>query len=386
MRRIGVVTVARSDFGIYRPVLNEIQSRSGLQLEVYVTGMHLVREFGMTVTEVEEAGYPIIAKPEMIMGSDTPEGVSKAMGLGTIAFAQCFSSHCPDILLVLGDRFEMHAAAVAAIPFNIPIAHIHGGELSFGAIDEVFRHSISKASHIHFPTTQQYAERLMRMGENPSRIVLAGAPSLDNILHEPLPGRSDLEHLLKISLSDGAYLITLHPETRSSTASQEHMEILLDSLSGESRALIFTMPNADHGSRAMFEILNKFCETQKNALLVKNLRTKNYFALMRECTAMLGNSSSGIIESASFQLPVVNIGDRQKGRVRAHNVIDAPFQADEIKAAIRLASSDSFRASLDGLINPYGDGHASKRIVDHLEGLDLDQDLVVKHFYDGGNA
>ncbi len=330
MRIIGVVTVARSDYGIYQSVLRRIQADPDLGLHLIVSGMHLSAEFGSTVKTIEADGYPIGDRIEMLLSSDSPEGIAGSMGLGTMGMAQAYARHRPDILVVLGDRFEMHAAAVAALPFKIPVAHIHGGELTEGAIDDALRHSLTKLSHLHFVSTQEYCDRVVQLGEEPWRVVISGAPGLDNLKETKLLGKAELAKRLDFPL--------------------DHPPLLV--------------------------------KGRSSARIVDNLGTEAYFSLMAIGAAMLGNSSSGIIEAPSFKLPVVNIGTRQQGRVRAANVIDVGYGMDEISEGIRRATQTTFRESLSTLVNPYGIGQAAEKIVDRLKTAVLDERLIQKHFYD----
>lgn len=381
-RVICVVTVARSDFGIYKPILNAIQDSDGLELRLLVTGMHLSDRFGLTVKEIEGDGFPIAARVPMPVEDDDAVGIAKAMGVGTIGCAHAYSAIAPDVIMVLGDRYEMLAATVAAVPFNIPIAHIHGGELTFGAIDDAMRHSITKLSHLHFATTQEYAARIAQLGEEDRRIVVSGAPSLDNLNTIPDILLEDLEAFIGVRLAGSVFLITFHPETRAEMPPEKQISALLHALNDSDATMVFTKPNADTGGLKIIDAIATFCAARDNAVLVDNLGTARYFAMMRRATAMIGNSSSGIIESASFSIPVVNIGDRQKGRLQARNVIDCPIDSDSIRTAIDHAVSPEFRQALAGLENPYGDGTAAGKIVSALQTAPLDQEFVAKTFVD----
>lgn len=382
MRTIGVVTVARSDYGIYLPVLRRIQADPDLHLHLIVAGMHLSPDFGLTVREIERDGFPIGDRVEMLLSSDTPEGIAKSMGLGTIGFAQSYARHRPDVLVVLGDRFEMHAAAVAALPFKIPVAHIHGGELTQGAMDDALRHSITKMSHLHFVATEDYARRVIQMGEEPWRVVVSGSPSLDTLLSTRLLGRKELERRYKLDLAQPFLLVTYHPVTLEVEQLETQMSELLAALDEVGVATVFTYPNADTRSRLVIQMIREYAASRAQAQVVINLGTPGYISAMQIAAAMVGNSSSGIIEAASFKLPVVNIGTRQQGRTRAKNVIDVGYSRAEIVAGIRKALSPEFRASLADLKNPYGDGHAAERIVQRLKEVELDDRLLLKRFHE----
>lgn len=382
MRTVGVVTVARSDYGIYLPVLQRIQEDPDLRLHLIVAGMHLSPEFGLTVRAIEEDGFEVGERIEMLLSSDTPEGVAKSMGLGTIGFAQAYARYRPDILLVLGDRFEMVAAVVAALPFKIPVAHIHGGESTEGSIDEAIRHSITKMSHLHFVATETYARRVIQMGEEPWRVIVSGAPSLDNLRRIRLLSREELQEKYGLDLKAPFLLVTYHPVTLEYEQTEMQVRELLAAMEEIDSPVIFTYPNADTYSRVIIGMIQEFAARRPSAQLVINLGTQGYLSMMQYAAAMVGNSSSGIIEAASFKLPVVNIGNRQLGRVRGKNVIDVGYTRTEILAGIEKALSNEFRTTLSDMVNPYGDGHAAERIVDRLKHVKLNDELLRKRFYE----
>ena len=384
MRTIGVVTVSRSDYGIYLPILRKVQADPELRLHLIVAGTHLSPEFGLTVKAIEADGFEIAERVEMLLSSDTPEGIVKSMGLGLIGFAQSYARFRPDILLVLGDRFEMHAAALAALPFRIPVAHIHGGEITQGATDDALRHSITKLSHLHFVATEEYARRVMQMGEEPWRVIVSGAPGLDNLKSVQYLSRQELEALLGLRLDRDPLLVTYHPVTLEYERTEWQVSELLNALEAFDKPMIFTLPNADVSGRVILGMLESFVKRKPTARLVENLGTQGYFSVMAVAAVMVGNSSSGIVEAPSFKLPVVNIGTRQQGRIREKNVLDVGYSHAEIRAAIAKAVSPDFRAGLKGLINPYGDGHAVERIVRKLKEMKPGDELLVKGFYNMG--
>lgn len=384
MRTIGVVTTSRADYSIYTPALRRIHADKDLSLMLYVGGMHLVREFGYTVQHIEADGFPIVARIEHLLASDTPQGIAHSTGLGVMGFANAFTQQRPDILLVLGDRFEMFAAVVAAVPFTIPIAHIHGGEATEGLIDEAIRHAITKMSHLHFASTEQYAQNLRQMGEEAWRVTVSGAPALDNLNTLELFTVKDFHARFGIDLSVPTALVTFHPVTLEHEDTKHHIQTLLAALGQVGMQVIFTAPNADTHGRIVMDAIHHFVAKHENAYLVKNLGLEGYFSLMKWASVMVGNSSSGIIEAASFGLPVVNIGNRQKGRIHAQNVLDIPTEEGAIVDAMRLAISPPFRQALAGLVNPYGDGHASERIVTGLKNVSLNPMLIKKHFVRAG--
>jgi UDP-hydrolysing UDP-N-acetyl-D-glucosamine 2-epimerase len=379
---IGVITAARSDYGIYVPVLRRILSEPDVRLHLVVTGMHLSPEFGLTAETIESDGFEIGDRVEMLLSSDTPEGTAKSMGLGTIGMAQSYARKRPDILVVLGDRFEMHAAALAALPFKIPVAHIHGGELTEGAIDDALRHSMTKLSHLHFVSTEQYARRVIQLGEEPWRVTVCGAPSLDNLDSLKLLDRQELEKQYGLSFDQLPLLVTYHPVTLEYEQTEWQMRELLGALSSFGMPIIFTLPNADTGGRTILRMIKEFVKMRPATQLVDNMGTQRYFSVMANAAAMVGNSSSGIVEAASFKLPVVNIGSRQHGRVRAANVIDVACDRSEIVKAIERAIQPDFRESLRDLENPYGRGQAAEKIVKRLKTVVLDETLMRKQFQD----
>lgn len=382
VRTIGVVTVGRSDYGIYLPILRKIQEEPDLTLYLIVAGMHLSPEFGLTVQMIETDAFEIAERVEMLLSSDTPEGIAKSMGLGMIGFAQAYARFRPDILLVLGDRFEMHVAVVAALPFKIPVAHIHGGEVTEGAIDDALRHSITKLSHLHFVSTQEYARRVVQMGEEPWRVVVTGAPSLDNLRTLKLLSLGELGNRFGLRLARPPLLVTYHPVTLEYERTEWQVKELLRALEAFDLPIVFTAPNADTNRRVITRMIEEFIKGHPSAWLVPNLGSQGYFSTMACAAAMVGNSSSGIVEAPSFGLPVVNVGIRQQGRVRSANVIDVGYDRNEIITGIRQAIAPEFRARLRSLRNPYGDGRASDVIVKHLSETVLDEHLIIKRFAD----
>lgn len=382
MKTIGVVTVSRSDYGIYLPILRQIQADPNLNLRLIVTGTHLSPSFGMTIQSIEADGFEVSDQIDMLMSSDSPESISKSMGLGTIGFSQIFGRAQLDILMVLGDRFEMHSAAIAALPFKIPIAHIHGGELTEGAIDNALRHSITHLSHIHFVATEESRTRVIQLGEEESRVLVTGAPSLDNLHITDLLTKEELEAQCGWKLREPPLIVTYHPVTLEYEQTEWQIEELLAALEDFKKPLIFTGTNSDTAGRVIWSRVQKFVDSHAEAWTVDNLGTTRYFSLMACAAAMVGNSSSGIIEAPSFGLPVVNIGSRQQGRTRGANVIDVGYWRQEISNGISAAIETDFRNSLRNLPNPYGNGRASQIIVSHLKSLTLSHDLITKRFID----
>ncbi len=382
MRSIGVVTAGRSDYGILLPILQRIRTDSEFKLHLIAGGMHLSPEFGLTAREIEEDGFTISERVEMLLSSDTPEGVSKSMGLGLIGFAQAYGRFQPDLLLAVGDRFEMAAAVMAALPFKIPVAHVHGGEISQGAMDDALRHAMTKLSHLHFVSTPEYGRRVMQMGEEPWRVIVSGAPSLDNLRSIRLLSKDQLQERFGLPLKQLPLLVTFHPVTMEYERTEWQIGELLQALGSVDLPILFTRSNADTHGRIINQRIEAFTQSHPNTHLIDSLGTTGYFSLMTIAAAMVGNSSSGLVEAPSFGLPVVNIGTRQQGRLRAKNVIDVGYTRQEIIGGIKKAIAPEFRTGLKGLANPYGDGTAAERIVKRLKEIPLDNRLIMKRFAD----
>jgi UDP-hydrolysing UDP-N-acetyl-D-glucosamine 2-epimerase len=381
VRRIAIVTASRAEYGVTRALLECIQGHSDLELRLLVSGTHLSPQHGMTVRAIEQDGFNIADRIEILLSSDTPQGISKSAGLAVMGFAQAFSKSRPDLLVVSGDRFEMHAVALAALPFMIPVAHLSGGELTEGAIDDALRHSLTKLSHLHFPATGEYARRIMQLGEEPWRITVAGEPSLDQLATMRFLSREELEKRFSLRLDKPFVLVTFHPVTLEYEEAGHQIKELLAAIESSRIPAVFTMPNADTGNHVIGKQIQQFVAEHEDARLVDNFGIHAYFSMMKRAAAMVGNSSSGIIEGASFELPAVNIGTRQDGRTRARNVIDVGYSRDEILGGLSKALSPEFHESLRGLINPYGTGNASQIITDRLRSVELGDKLIRKKFY-----
>lgn len=382
MRTITAVTVARSDLGIYLPVWRRIAAEPDLRLEIVAAGAHLVDEFGRTERDIAAAGFDVVDRVETLLAEDSPAAIAQSIGLGVRGFAAAFARRRPDLLLALGDRHEMLAAVAAALPLTIPVAHLHGGEISEGAIDDSIRHAITKMSHLHFVATADYRRRVIQLGEEPWRVTVSGAPGLDNLRTLALLDREVLERRIGMPLHPPPLLVTFHPVTLEYDRNESQIDELLAALTAIDMPVVFTYPGADAGSRAIVGAVERFVGDSPRMRCVNSLGSQAYFSLLRIAAAMVGNSSSGIIEAASFELPVVNVGNRQRGRLRAANVIDAECRREEIFRAIHTAVTKPFRESLRRLQNPYGDGRAAERIVPVLRDAPLDQRLLVKRFYD----
>lgn len=380
-RAIGVVSVGRSDYGHLVPVLEEIRRAPDLTLTLFVAGMHLSPDFGSTVRMIEADGWPIAERIDMLERDDSPEGVARSTGNGVRGFAAAYARHRPDVLVVLGDRFEMLAAAVAALPFTIPVAHIHGGEVSEGAMDNQIRHAITKLSHIHFASAPGPARQIARLGEEPWRIHTVGAPGLDRLRAVKRLSREEVAEQLGLSRPRPWLLVTFHPVTLEYGETEAHVDELLAALDKVDGVMVITYPNADTAGRTVIRRVEEFAARSARVRLVPNLGDRVYLSLLEHADVMVGNSSSGLIEAPSFGLPVVNIGDRQRGRLRGPNVIDVAADREAIVRAVEAALAPGFRERLRGLPNPYGDGHAAGRIVRVLTEVALDARLLQKRLH-----
>lgn len=382
-RRVCVVTGTRAEFGLLRWLMEAINIDPQLTLQVVVTGMHLSPEFGSTYEEIEEAGFSIDAKVEMLVSSDTSVAITKSTGLGMIGFADAYSRLAPDMVVVLGDRFEIFAAAAAAMIAGIPIAHIHGGETTEGAFDEAIRHSISKMSHLHFVAAEEYRRRVIQLGENPARVFTVGGMGIDALEKIDLLTRDELESVLGLELSDRNLLITFHPVTLDGRESSlEQFRELLTALDDfEGITLIFTMPNADTGGRELSEMVEAFVQANPAAYLFTSLGQLRYLSCMAQMDGVVGNSSSGLTEAPYFNIGTVNIGDRQKGRLRATSIIDCEPNSESIKSAIRMLYSPEFSRDLIDGYKPYGSGGAVNAIINTLVSTSL-TNIQKKEFYD----
>jgi len=375
MRKIAAITGTRAEYGILQPVFKAIESHQSLSLSLIVTGSHLSPAFGNTIDEIERDGFQIADKIDIIPESDSGKDAAISIGKCIMGMTDALQRIQPDIILILGDRGEMLAGGIAGVYMNIPIAHLHGGEVS-GSIDEGIRHAITKLSHIHFPATRESARRIIRMGEEKERVFLVGAPGLDSILNEPLIPIEDLRG--QFELNGNFILLVQHPVVTEIDAIEKQIRATMEAVMSMGIQTIVLYPNADSGSQAIIRVINEF-DNPPMIQIVKSLPHKIYLSLMKYARVLVGNSSSGIIEAPSFHLPVVNIGTRQQGRQRAINVIDVNCNREKIVEAIRFALCDrEFKAKVKSCKNPYGDGMASKRIVDVLSSIEIDNNLLQK--------
>lgn len=382
MRRVGVVTTSRADYGIYLSVLRRLQAHPEVDLVLYVSGTHLSRMHGLTIERIREDGFTAIEPIDVLLAGDSPGCASKAMGLGMIGFAQAYERTRPDLVVVLGDRFEMFAAAAAAVPFNLPLAHIHGGETTQGAIDDVFRHAISKMSHLHFVSTAHYGRTLEAMGEEAWRVEVVGAPALDLLSEIELASREELAEVLRLPalLTQAPLLVTFHPETRATPHLEAQIDEVVTALAQwDEGPILITGVNADPGNARIREAWQGFERARPERVrVIESLGARRYFGLASIAAAMVGNSSSGIIEAASFGLPVIDIGERQRGRVAGENVRHVRAEAARIVEALNEVTTKAWRQRMKGVDNPYDQGGAASRIVTRLVEEPLNERLLLK--------
>ncbi len=380
-RRICVVTGSRAEYGLLYWVMKGIAADASLELQVAATGMHLSPEFGLTYREIEADGFTIAAKVEMLLSADTSVGVTKSLGLGVIGFADAFEKLKPDLVVLLGDRFEILAAAQAALLARIPVAHIHGGERSEHSFDESLRHSITKLAQWHFVAAEPYRKRVVQMGEAPATVFNVGAPGLDHLPRMEWLGREALAKALDARLDSPLFLVTYHPATLGTGSPDEAMVQLLAALDRFPEAsIVFTHPNADTGGRGLIKRINDFVAANPGrAKACVSLGQQRYLSLLREADVVIGNSSSGLTEAPALKTPTVNVGDRQKGRLKATSVIDCAEKTEDIVRAIRQALSPEFQRGLEQTQSLYGIGNASQAIVDRLKGP---LPRVQKQFFD----
>jgi GDP/UDP-N,N'-diacetylbacillosamine 2-epimerase (hydrolysing) len=385
-RKICIVTGSRAEYGLLRWVMEGIRETPGLELQVIVTGMHLSPEFGLTYQEIEGNGFRIDRKVEMLLSSDTPSGLAKSMGLGLIGFGDVLQQLQPNLMLVLGDRFEIFSAVAAAMVAQIPVAHLHGGESTEGAFDEAIRHSITKMSHLHFVAAEEYRKRVIQLGEDPERVFLVGGMGIDSIKKLDLLTLSELEKALEFKFAKNNLLITFHPVTlENATAAQQMAELLAALETLDETNLFFTMPNADTNGRVLIDMINQFVAVHPNAKAYDSLGQLRYLSCIKYVDGVVGNSSSGLTEVPSLAKGTINIGDRQRGRLKAKSVIDCNPERELIAKALQRLYSKDFQKLLKAVENPYGDGGASKRVVETLGRVPLD-DILKKHFFDVTDA
>lgn len=378
VKKIVVVTGTRADYGIYVPLLEKIEKDPDLELGLLVTGMHLSPIYGYTINEIKADQYPIIGTVDILLQRSTSANMARSIGLGILGMTQVLETNQPDLLFVLGDRGEMLAAAIAASHLNIPVAHVHGGEVS-GSIDESVRHAISKLSHIHFPATAKSAERLKKMGEDEWRIHQVGALRLDTILHASLPSFEDVREKYGLGFieKNNYFLLVYHPVTTEVHSLKKQMKNVLDVLIRHQKPILCILPNSDYGTEEITAVYSQY-KQYSNIKFIENFNHLDYLTVLKHSLALIGNSSSGIIEAASFHVPVLNIGNRQKGRERSGNVVDVTTASEDIEKGLNQVLSESFRQSVSKVSNVYGDGKASERIVKIIKNLIIDETILNK--------
>jgi GDP/UDP-N,N'-diacetylbacillosamine 2-epimerase (hydrolysing) len=381
-RKICIVTGTRAEYGLLKWLMFGIKNDLDLQLQIIVTGMHLSPEFGLTFHEIENDGFSINQKIEMLLSSDSGVGIAKSMGLGMIGFADAFHQLQPDIVVLLGDRFEMLSAASTALALRIPLAHIHGGEATEGLIDEAIRHSITKMAHLHFVAAQEYRDRVIQLGESPDRVFLAGALGVDGIMRTELMGRQELEDALKFKFRPKNLLITFHPVTlEAGTSKGQTLELLSALAELKDTGLIFTLPNADADGRVIIDAIQEFIASNENACGFSSLGHTKYLSCVSLVDGVVGNSSSGLIEVPSFKKGTINIGDRQRGRLQSASVINCEPNKADISRALNKLYDENFLITLKDVVNVYGGGNASEVILSALKSVSI-ENILKKRFND----
>jgi GDP/UDP-N,N'-diacetylbacillosamine 2-epimerase (hydrolysing) len=382
MKKVCVITGTRAEYGLLYWLMKSIDLDNDLELQVIVTGMHLSPEFGLTYKEIEKE-FNIDKKVEMLLSSDTHIGISKSMALGQISFSEAFEELNPDIIVVLGDRYEIFSAVSASMIAKIPVCHLHGGEATEGLIDEPIRHSITKMSHLHFTAAEEYKNRVIQLGENPDRVFNVGGLGIENIKKLTLLSKDEFEKSINFKLNRKNILVTFHPVTLENSTAKEQFQELLDSFDLlKDTNIIFTKANADTDGRIINKMIDEYViENSANCIAFTSLGQLRYLSSLQYVDAAVGNSSSGLIEVPSFKKPTINIGDRQKGRIKADSVIDCNPLKEEILVAIEKAYSSEFKSSLTNVKNPYGEGNSSSKILEEIKKISLDN-IIKKSFYD----
>lgn len=384
MKKIAVFTGTRAEYGLLYWLMKEIEQDEDLELQLIVSGMHLSPEFGYTIGNIENDGFQVNEKVEMLLSSSSGVGVAKSIGLGVIGFADALDRLKPDCLVILGDRFEALAVAQAAMILQIPIAHLHGGELTEGLIDEAIRHSITKMAQLHFTSAEVYRKRVIQLGESPDNVFNVGAPAIENVRRLTLLTQAELEQSLNFQLGDQPLLVTYHPVTLQAGGGVESLRNLLTAFEtvAPDHKLVITFPNADTHGRELIGVLQDFSSNNpERVLFTQSLGQLRYLSLMKICGAVVGNSSSGLLEAPAFGVPTVDIGKRQKGRFKPDSVIESGDDLEAINRALAKALSHSHRQISRAAPNPYGDGYVSEKIIKVLKAADL-RSLIFKKFYD----
>lgn len=383
MKKICVVTGTRAEYGLLSPLIKKINDDEDLELQLVATGMHLSPEFGMTVELIESDGYKLTDKIEILLSSDSAIGISKSMGLANISFAETFNRLQPDMVVLLGDRYEIFTAATVATIAKIPVAHLHGGETTEGAYDEAFRHGITKMSWLHFTSTEEYRKRVIQLGEAPNRVFNVGAIGIENIKEMSLMSREELETSLNFKLNEPLSLVTFHPVTLEDKSSEDQFKELLGALEKLEGTIVFTKANSDSDGRIINKLIDEFVHLHpNNSIAYTSMGQLRYLSAMNIADLVIGNSSSGIIEAPSFNIPTINIGDRQKGRIQAESVINCKPVTQDITKAIEQGLTVDFNNKISKMTNPYGDGNVSYRVLSVIKEELNNEISLKKKFYD----
>ena len=383
MKSITVLTATRAEYGLLSPIIHALKACGSFEVRVVVTGAHLSPEFGLTYREIEKEGIEIDRKIEILLSSDTPSAISKSMGMALIGFADYFAERRPDALVVLGDRYETLAVCCAAMNARIPIIHLYGGETTEGAVDEVIRHAITKLSYLHLTSTEEYRKRVIQLGESPDRVFTVGAIGIENALKKKLLSKQELADSLGLALERPYAVITFHPVTLENNSAKQQCRELLKALDMHPEMdYIITKANADADGRIINKMLDDYSLTHDNVSVYESLGAVRYLSAVKSACMAIGNSSSGLLEVPSFKIPTVNIGDRQKGRLKAASVIDCDPKAEEISQSIERAQTIEFREICETVTNPYGDGDTSEKVVNAIETMMSSEIDLKKKFYD----
>jgi GDP/UDP-N,N'-diacetylbacillosamine 2-epimerase (hydrolysing) len=384
-KKVCVVTGTRAEYGLLRPLIKKIDENPKFELQLIATGMHLSPEFGLTYRNIESDGFKIDEKVEILLSSDTSIGISKSMGLGLISFSESYNRLNPDLIIILGDRYETFSATAAASVANIPVAHLHGGELTEGAFDDSFRHSMTKMSYLHFTSTEEYRKRVIQLGENPERVFNVGALGVENILNLDLLSKRELERELDISLREKYLLIVFHPVTLENKTAENNFEELLEAIDKYDNNIskVFIKGNSDTDGRIINQMIDQYVNENNNSYTFTSLTVENYLSLLKNCFVLVGNSSSGIVEAPSLKTPSINIGDRQKGRIKAESVFDCKNNEADILSTLKkvdnLFSNDKF----ENINNPYEKENISDEIIKVIEKALISNKIdLKKKFYD----
>ncbi|MDC0239200.1 UDP-N-acetylglucosamine 2-epimerase [Candidatus Thioglobus sp.] len=381
-RKIGVVTGTRAEYGLLYWLMKEIDSDKFLELQIFATGMHLSEEFGNTYQQIEKDGFTIDSKVDISLSSDTELAISRSMGLGIIGFSETFQELKPDLLLVLGDRFEIFSAVSAAMIAKIPVAHLHGGETTEGVFDEYIRHSITKMSHLHFVAMEKYRDRIIQLGEHPNKVFNVGGLGVDSINKLKLLSKANLEKSINFKLGEKNIIVTFHPVTLEKSTSKVNFQALLDSLAKlKNTKIIFTKANSDTDGRVINTMIDDYVANHENTIAFVSMGQLNYLSALQLMDVVIGNSSSGLLEAPSFKIGTINIGDRQKGRIKADSVIDCLPEIKSIDKALKKLYSEDFQNKIKNVNNPYGDGGASKKIISIIKKVNVNN-ILKKSFYD----